>query len=355
MTRKILFLSPVRFDGLHQRHQAFAELLSQKDFAVFYLNPVGSNGFSINSHLIEKNLRSISISVPFKASNFPALQRISVKLATMMLKKSFKLHFKEMALWVADPSMAAISEHVFSQIIYDRCDLHGSFPGQKQDAWKSYEAGLFSRANLVSVSHKKLLADIPAEFKEKSILAANACSANIKIEKKTKSSFATKAIQVVSSGAHFEWVDFNWLQMFANNESVTLNIAGTGRGKEFNNLLKCRNVVFHGKLKPEDLTSLLYKSDVGLIPFADMALTAAVDPIKAYEYAATGLQVWSPRIAGLENNPLIDQFIDDKISLHASLDTMKKGFNRFEKIKVVPRWPERLNSILDRLPGLSSD
>jgi hypothetical protein len=89
------------------------------------------------------------------------------------------------------------------------------------------------------------------------------------------------------------------------------------------------------------------------VPFLESPLTRSVDPIKAYEYTAAGLQIWAPDIAGLRQNPLIDQRITDSTSLAAALKKLKES--RQAKSRTVPTWQQRLNRILDRLAQMRSD
>lgn len=350
--KNIIFVSPVDFAALFQRHQAFATLLAEKNITVYYVNPLLSNGLSASINSISNNLKIVTLRVPFRATSFPELHRLAVILAKYMLKQRLKLNFSKTPLWIADPAMAALANSEFKTILYDRCDLHGFFPGQRASAWEFYEKLLYSAANLVTLSHERLLQDVPSQFKQKSVLVPNACSMQVsKLRQRTHEG----SIQILSSGAHYEWVNLEWLQMFANNPKIILNIAGTGRGRNFSQLIKSKNVIFHGKLAPHKLNDLLKNCEVGLVPFINSELTSAVDPIKAYEYAAAGLEIWAPTVSGLKKNALIDKFVDDRVQLEASLVTYLSNRKTAERPKSVPRWPERLNTILDRLPTLRSD
>jgi len=145
----------------------------------------------------------------------------------------------------------------------------------------------------------------------------------------------------------------DWLKMLCQLENVELHIAGSGRGKEFEALCRQPNVVFHGQLQQTQLARLLNSCDIGLIPFRDIELIKGVDPIKAYEYAACGLQVWSPPIEALRCNPVIGRLIADIDSARHAVRQFSAGDIRV--VGKIPRWSDRLQTALDRMPFLRSD
>ncbi|MGM0600333.1 MAG: hypothetical protein ACQETH_11025 [Candidatus Rifleibacteriota bacterium] len=341
-----LFISPANFFGLYQRHQAFAELLSQKGFKVYFLDPLQNNGFAFKRRKINKNLIQLRITLPFRAANKYFWQKIATKLSILILEKKLRLNIAQSGLWLAEPSMASFSALPYKLKLYDRCDLHGSFPGQDKKVWQTYEKEIFANVDLITFSHDFLLKDIPDCFHKKCLKVSNACSEKIKTEPGPANNAEPETINLVSSGAHFEWVDMKWLDMLSDCARIKLHIAGQGRGKEFRRLTGKNNVFFHGKLDQKNLYRLYQNCDVGLVPFGDSALTMAVDPIKAYEYAAVGLEIWAPPIKGLINNSLITSFIATPQELQKQIKSgHKKGLHPAE----VSRWPQRLNRILDRL------
>ena len=133
--------------------------------------------------------------------------------------------------------------------------------------------------------------------------------------------------------------------MLTSIDNIELHIAGKGRGKAFNQLLKNQNVVFHGELNTDQLLKLMKECDVGLIPFKNIELIKGVDPIKAYDYRATGLKIWAPDIESLYSNKYIDSFIKDAEQAKEAIEKLKDtGFN--EDIEKVPTWSERVEMIL---------
>lgn len=349
----ILMLSPVNFDHLKQRHQSFAIELAKRGYMVSYVEPLQSGGLTVYSRQYAANLKILSIRLPFRCSTRPWLHGLLVKSAMRMVMRKCHLKPRQTLLWIGEPSMAEFCNSDWHGILYDRCDLHGSFPGQKREVWKYYEDLIFANADLVSVSHVHLLSDLPESKKLHSILAANACS-EIFINSVTTEKPTADSLRLISSGAHFDWVDCGWLQKFAQQPGIELHIAGSGRGNAFKNLIKSKKVVFHGQLPHEELAQLMRTCHVGLLPFKDIELVYGVDPIKAYEYAASGLKIWAPDIAPLRGNSLVDCFIGENTSI-ASLMALVRTSQPVSKKREIAVWGDRLKTILDRLAVLQSD
>lgn len=336
----LLFVAPAKYSGLYQRHQAFAALLAQQGYRVLYLDPLQSPGFGIRFSTPGNNLAVAEIFLPFRAANFPWLHKFAAQLAFSLVKRRLE---KKAWLWLAEPSMASFVENDWKMIIYDRCDRHGFFPGQRLQAWNSYENSIFSHADKIVISHPQLAEDIAAKFFNKITLAKNACSEKIGFS--ARKTGAEKQLQLISSGAHFEWIDCKWLQMIAKNPDVKLHIAGSGRGTEFHALISMPGVTFHGRLDHEKLFALYRESDVGLVPFLTSPLTATVDPIKVYEYAASGMKVWSTPVPSLATHELVDQQISDAHQLQQAI----YNYSPLAVPRQVPRWSQRLQTILDRI------
>ncbi len=353
----VVFVAPVIFSRLQQRHQAFARELAALGFRVFFVEPFISPGWSVVAENVVDRLTVLKLRVPFKVSSVPALQRIVCRLAEKLLKKQLDCSISQAILWLAEPSLAALTELSWARILYDRCDLHGSFPGQKKSVWRRYEAEIEENACLISVSHP-FLAESIISRRDKIVLAPNACSEAFlaqgqmaaprrRLSAEITGDSAQSPIRLVSSGAHYEWVDCEWLKMLACLDAVELHIAGTGRGNAFYELLQLPNVKNHGHLNHSDLIQLLVKCDVGLIPFRDLPLIKGVDPIKAYEYAACGLEVWAPDLVPLHSNLMISRFIANPAAAAAALKEYCSAPQPFAGS--IPVWKERLAPILARL------
>lgn len=358
MSVKLIFLAPVYFNRMKQRHQSFAVELAKLGFDVCFIDPVCAPGYSFVIENKQKNLKVFRVRVPFKATAIAGLQNIAARLALSLVLRHSDFIPQKTFLWVAEPSLAAFTKLCWQAIVYDRCDLHGAFPGQRQNTWRSYEARLFERADLISVSHSYLAENLPENIAAKIVLARNACSGDFlqglfRADTSLMPQKPGDIVRLVSSGAHYEWSDIDWLAMLADLDGVELHVAGTGRGMAFEKLIKRGNVIFHGHLEHDKLVRVLQNCHIGLIPFKNIELIKGVDPVKAYEYAACGLEVWAPDLPSLLTNEFIGRFIGHKNQAIEALQNFKNGPTVFAG--KIPLWSERLQTILDRLHTLRSD
>ena len=345
----ILFVSPAAFTALHQRHQSLAIELAKRNHQVLFLDPVRTCGFSCRTRTVADNLRVAQLRVPFKSVSHPATQMLTVRFTMLLLREKLNITPASTLLWISEPSLAWLTRHHWQKIIYDRCDLHGSFPGQRKEAWQSYEKRLFARASLISCSHPHLQSTLPENAQRKSVLSGNA-TADIFFGKSLRATVGDARLKLVSAGAHHEWVDTGWLKMLAAHAAVELHLAGTGRGKGYETLRQQPGVIDHGCLSQSELAKLLKSCDIGLVPFCNIELIKGVDPVKVYEYAASGLQIWAPPVAALYNNSLVDRFIATPDDLDLAIADSAAPKRR--QAPAIARWPERLQTILDRLDDL---
>jgi len=301
--RPILFAGAVPWNGLRQRHQALAAGLAGDGWDVTYLDPLQSGGWEARQRDMDCRLRTLSIRVPFRAAGFPGLQAMAVKFAMVHLAAN-GIRPTTTMLWVGEPSLSSFTRFPWRSIVYDRCDRHGVFPGQRRHPWLVHERQLYRHADLVLAS-SPLLAGEAAEEGAKAVhLVPNAADAHWLSPPPPKRP-AGPPFMLVSAGAHYEWTDHAWLAALAKLPGVELHIAGPGRGQGWKDLLASSGVTWHGILDHAALRELLDRCHIGLIPFRDDPLTAGVDPVKVYEYAARGLAVWSPRIESLRRHPLV--------------------------------------------------
>lgn len=303
----LLFAAAAPWSGLRQRHQALAEGLAAAGWDVIYLDPLRSGGWFFEKQDLGRRLRRFSLRVPFRAAQVPSLQAIASKLAMMHLSAAGVIH-AETIFWTADPSLSHLTNYIWKYIIYDRCDRHGAFPGQRSGSWLKHERLLYRNADLVLASSSLLADEAAAEHAKQVRLVPNA------VDRAWLSPAPPKRApgppyRLISSGAHYEWVDHAWLAGFADLPGAELHIAGPGRGPGWAALVADSRIRRHGILDHTGLRKLIDQCHIGLIPFRDDSLTAGVDPVKAYEYAARGLAIWAPPTAALRRHPLVTRTI----------------------------------------------
>ncbi|MBF0408529.1 MAG: glycosyltransferase [Candidatus Riflebacteria bacterium] len=350
--KTILFVSPCSFTSIRQRHQAFAELFSKNGFETYFLDPMRTFGFSI----FKKKINEINVltpHVPFRASEWPGLQTIASKIIMKLLQRSEL--FTNDILWVADPVFSASVSESWKKIIYDRCDLHGYFPNQNKSAWRIHEKKIVARADHIIASSPPIKDDLEKMGAEsgKISIVPNAADSDW-IEREIPDVKPLVPLHVISAGAHFEWTDFAWLKMFAENSKIVLHIAGPGRGKEFYELIKHPRVKYHGIVDHGSLKKIFDSCHAGVIPFINIELTRAVDPIKAYEYKSRGLYVWVPPVPELISHSMTDSCIDSKLCLNETIEKLFESSTGSLKKKTPPSWEERFQTIIELLKDSKS-
>ena len=100
--KRIIFVSPVDFDGLKQRHQGLALELAKNNFQIYFVNRLRANGFSCKITKQAENLTLLSLKIPFKAASFPFIQNIAVKIALKLIIKKLHIKTSDCILWLAE-------------------------------------------------------------------------------------------------------------------------------------------------------------------------------------------------------------------------------------------------------------
>jgi hypothetical protein len=143
------------------------------------------------------------------------------------------------------------------------------------------------------------------------------------------------------------WFDWDLILNVAKKDPETyFHIIGYGIP---DNLNLPDNIIFYGKINPEELSGYVKNWDVCLIPFKDIALSKSVNPIKVYEYLYFEKPVVVTGIPGMEDFPYV-YFSQNKTEEFLSkIDLALKQKIKTEKIKkflAVNRWEDRAEVIL---------
>ena len=112
------------------------------------------------------------------------------------------------------------------------------------------------------------------------------------------------------------------------------------------------NIIYHPRMPQQGLAAYAQNWDIGIIPFKDIPLARAADPIKAYEYTAMRLPVvmtgsnppdgagaWMRRVEG------VDTFISAVEDFH-DLDLITANVDQF---LTQSTWSLRVDRLLDAL------
>jgi glycosyltransferase involved in cell wall biosynthesis len=176
------------------------------------------------------------------------------------------------------------------------------------------EKRLFKISDLVTFNSKDLFKNklkTNPILKNKSIIAVCGCN-NIlfkfKIKKIPKELINIPQKKVVFMGIFDYRVDVKLLSyIVSNNKNLRFIFIGQIRKnikKKFYQIIKEKNVLYLGEKRKNELPSYLKNSDLGIIPYDTKSeFVRYSNPMKAYEYLASGLPVVSTNILALKDYP----------------------------------------------------
>ncbi|MGE5396230.1 MAG: glycosyltransferase [Chitinophagales bacterium] len=166
------------------------------------------------------------------------------------------------------------------------------------------------------------------------------------------------------SGAMYpQWVDIDLLYFLARERpDWSVALVGESYGWDFSGAPA--NLSHLGRKSYKSLPFYLQRFDVALIPFLENQISRGTNPIKLYEYLATGLPVVSRALPFAENlgPPLLYRYQTPEECLAAiekALKDEKVGENQFQQLRleyaVRNSWKNRLDklmAVLNRLTWL---
>jgi hypothetical protein len=113
------------------------------------------------------------------------------------------------------------------------------------------------------------------------------------------------------------------------------------------------NAKYVGPIIVENIAPLLSKAKIGIVPFKDIKLVSAVDPIKYYDYLAAGLPTVATYMPELMERPYcyvsdtyedfmnnIDLLLSQKIDRNEIIDCSLKQTVKFRVDNLLKFWPK---------------
>lgn len=252
--------------------------------------------------------KSIAL-LPFQ--RYVILHKLMYKMGLWQLRLFLFLRKKKKILWIFDPSLTYFVD-IFSSFftVYDCIDCLAKDPQIKEIT--TLEKTLFKKADLISFNSQGLYELKTRENKgisHRSIVTV--CGCNYKIFSKNKSEIPNDLInikgkRIILAGILNFRIDVKLLDYLAQkNKNINFIIIGlieSNLSKKFFNIIQYPNVYYLGSKDKKVLPTYFHYSDVGIIPYDTCTfLVRYSNPMKAYEYAASGLPVVSTDIYVLRN------------------------------------------------------
>ena len=188
------------------------------------------------------------------------------------------------------------------RLVYDCMDEHTGF-GTHGPQTAADEERLIGEADLVLVT-SRLLEERIGRSRPDALRLPNAGEERhfARLPSRTSSPLSTLPRPVIGYyGAISSWFDVPAVRAAAERHpSWSFALVGDTRGAEVEGLARMSNVYTFGEVPYADLPTYVAAFDVCTIPFLRTPLTEATNPVKIFEYFATGKPVVARRLPELE-------------------------------------------------------
>lgn len=312
----VLYLPAVSWSYRFQRPQHLALALARAGHPVLYVD-----GF-LRSRLLparrvlhtQGGLHVLRMRVPGRPDPYrePLDRRTAARMTETIL--AGLRHERPLMVLVQLPFWAELGRELARRLdiplVYDRIDLHVGFPGVPARI-ETVEARLIREADLVCAT-AGVLAERPREVSPQVLLLPNGVDlAAFPAPAAVRQPGSPMAIGYV--GALGPWFDVEAVAAAARAfPDWRFRLAGQVEDPEVAALAGLPNLETVGEIPFTDVASFLAGLDVALVPFRDLPLTRAVDPVKLYEALAMGLPVVARRLPETERwaEPLVYLYDD---------------------------------------------
>jgi glycosyltransferase involved in cell wall biosynthesis len=299
----ILYLPAVAWHYRFQRPQQLALALARAGHPVLYVDGFLRSRLLPDRAVLESHgdLRVLRVRVPGRPDPYreilgeeAASQLAGVLLAGLGGRKPAMI-LVQLPFWAA--LGRELARRTGAPLVYDRIDLHTGFPGVPA-ALAATEEALMREADLV-VATAGLLAEEPRRLGARVLLLPNAVelAAFSPGKRDARDSDDGLGFTVGYVGALGPWFDAGALWAAAEaHPAWRFRLAGRIESPEVEELGRLPNVETLGEIPFSEVPGFLAGLDVALVPFRDLPLTRAVDPVKLYEALAMGLPVVARRL-----------------------------------------------------------
>lgn len=372
----IIYLASIDWNSTWQRPQQIASRLARHG-RLLYVSPFGLRSADLRDweRVLRRVLFRVTLSpakqtddrltvytplfyLPFPEN--PLAERINAWLLARVLRSWIKrLNVTRPIVWIGSPSalfLGILQKLNPRRVVYD-CMDNFAFFHPDQSSIVQIERNLASRADLVLATAEELRQRM-VQINPNTVLMPNAADFE-------HFSRASRPILPIPNdiasipqpilgyfGELAEWFDFDLVHDLAvSNSNWSIVLIGQAHVPSIRKLLQLPNIAYLGRKNYADLPAYLSRFDVCLLPFLVNALTAAVNPVKLYEYLAAGKPVVSTRlreVAPYDGTVEIADRKDFSSAVRRVLETSKEPalMRRRQEIARRNTWDHRVEEIL---------
>lgn len=317
---KILCLSGIGWRFLWMRMQEVMSRLADHGNQVLVVEPfvspltsikypeIGiSPSWRIQIARVKANLSVLTppVMLPF-SSKSPMVMRLNYQVLKQIVRRwQAKLGFEEAIVWAYDPySGFLVDELKRKLLVYDCADEYSEFTGAHKKQLSHIEAKLLGKADVVFVSSRALL-ESKRRLNSRVFLVPNGVDfAHFQQAQRLDLPLPKDVGDIPKPILGFvglikDWIDLDVIEFIARARprwSIVM-VGPIGSEMDIERFRSLGNVHFLGRREHDLIPRYVKAFDVCLNPFKQNALTAAVNPLKIYEYLAAGKPTVSTDIA----------------------------------------------------------
>lgn len=293
---------PYNFRKLRQQH--LVEELARRHCRVFYIeNRFGTRknflpGYSVYKHRENVYIIKLNAIRDIAIYHQKAGQK-EVKGIFLSLKKLIKeANITRPIVKIDHPFWTYLLSYMKWPIIYDCMDDYEGFDITGKHII-ALEKQLIKKSDLTLVCSRILMQKVKKSHPKKTLLLKNACEYDHFTKASSDYRQITSDQKVIGFfGAIGEWIDERLIEKIARHfpQTSILLIGEVQNDGVKIAALKYKNIVLVGEVQYKTLPEYLKKFDVCIIPFKITKHTTLIDPVKMYEYFASGKPVVSTAI-----------------------------------------------------------
>jgi GT2 family glycosyltransferase/glycosyltransferase involved in cell wall biosynthesis len=298
-SKSFIFLGPIDWGYRKQRPQNLAISMAELGRDVFYVNPTVIYHAKKVDELRINKIEGINVctfySNSFGKNNYiginPISNAVGISFARLLEHTLTMLANFSTTIVIQQPGWWSLASHLAgNQIVFDCMDLHSGFALIANEV-DDLENEIDAYVDQIIVSSNYLQATKEKKYSKKTTCIRNGVDI-IHFPFLDEPIYNEQKI-VGYFGALAEWFDIELLAKLAqNNPKIRFEIIGLVSNVDiFQELARYSNIVFFGEVPNSELPSLITNWSAGLIPFKITPLILATNPVKMYEYAASGIPI----------------------------------------------------------------